>query len=77
MKKSFLLLVSLLLLITGCGEVKEEGTLYTKDDIFVDCIKIDYPEGFTSKLIIIKDIHQKLLFKIFLTKLIKFFSTIH
>lgn len=55
MKKIFLLLVSLLLLITGCGEVKEEGTLYTKDDIFVDCIKIDYPEGFTSKLIIIED----------------------
>ena len=55
MKKIFLLLVAVFLLNTGCGKVEEEGTLYTKDDIFIECIKIDYPEGFTSKLIIIED----------------------
>ncbi len=42
------------MVITGCCEV-EEGTLYTKEDIFIDCIKIGYPEGFTSKIIIIED----------------------
>lgn len=39
----------------GCGEAKIDGTLYTKDDIFMDCIKIDYPEAFMSKLIVIED----------------------
>lgn len=56
LKKIFLLLASMLLvIIAGCGEVKEEGTLYTKDDIFIDCIKVGYPEAFTSKIIIIDD----------------------
>lgn len=55
MKKIFLLLTAVLMVILmGCGEDKIDGTLYTKDDIFVDCIKIDYPEAFTSKLIIIE-----------------------
>ena len=55
--KKFLLFLTLMLLVimTGCGEVKEEGTLYTKDNIFIDCIKIGYPEAFTSKIIIIED----------------------
>lgn len=59
MKKLILILVSILLMtITGCEEVEEkveEGTLYTKEDIFIDCIKIDYPEAFTSKMLIIED----------------------
>ena len=56
MKKIFLLLSSMLLaVLVGCGEVKEEGTLYTKNDIFIDCIKIDYPEAFTSKILIIEN----------------------
>lgn len=45
----------LLVIMAGCGEVEEEGILYTKDDIFIDCIKIGYPEAFTSKIIIIED----------------------
>lgn len=59
MKKDFLLLVCLVIIfLVGCGEKVEEGTLYTSEDIFIDCIKIDYPEGFTSKIIVIENEKQ-------------------
>ena len=43
---------------TGCGEQVEEGTLYTREDIFIDCIKIGYPEGFTSNIYVIENEEQ-------------------
>ena len=59
MKKIFLLLACLVLTFSiGCGEQVEEGTLYTREDIFIDCIKIGYPEAFTSKIIVIENEEQ-------------------
>ncbi len=59
MKKIILLLACLVLTFsTGCEEPVEEGTLYTSEDIFIDCIKIGYPEAFTSKIIVIENEEQ-------------------
>ena len=59
MKKIYLLLACLVLtFFMGCGEQVEEGTLYTSENIFIDCIKIGYPEAFTSKIIVIENEEQ-------------------
>ncbi len=58
--KKFILVLACFILTfsTACGEQVEEGTLYTREDIFIDCIKIDYPAGFTSKMMAIENEEQ-------------------
>ncbi len=59
MKKFFFLLACLVLTFSaGCEEPVEEGTLYTSEDIFLDCIKTDYGEPLPSKIIVIENEEQ-------------------
>ena len=45
--------------MTACGmDSKHRGVLYKKEDIFLECIKCDYPEQFTSKILIIESEEQ-------------------
>ncbi|MCR4947329.1 MAG: hypothetical protein K5929_10350 [Lachnospiraceae bacterium] len=66
-KKNLLILCFTVVLLSGCGTLLEsiedtsvlgEGTLYTKNNIFIDCIKTGYLNDFTSKIVIIENEQQ-------------------